>query len=115
MARKKEPPFRPFNALARIIGHTISALILAGCVAATLGAGIVYWEITESLPPIDKIVKYRPPVVTQVFADDGSLIAEFFSEKRYLVPLAKIPPVVRNAFIAAEDGDFYVHKGIDPV
>lgn len=114
MARRKNGT-NPLTVLARAIGHVISAGILLGIAAGAVGAAIIYWEITESLPPVDRIVKYRPPVVTQVFSDDGTLIAEFFSEKRYLVPLAKIPPVVRNAFVAAEDGDFYLHKGIDPV
>jgi len=115
MARKKRTRRNPLAALAQVVGHIISALILLGMAGAAVGAGIIYWEITESLPPVDKIVRYRPPVVTQVFSDDGTLIAEFFSEKRYLVPLEKIPQVARNAFIAAEDGDFYLHKGIDPV
>src|SRR5262249_41050106 len=72
-----------------------------------------YREIESSLPPIEAALEYRPPVATQIFADDGTVIGEFFSEKRYVVPLAGIPEQVRQAFIAAEDDAFYRHGGVD--
>ena len=65
------------------------------------------------LPPVDKLLQYQLPVATRVYAADGTLLGEFYTEKRYLVPIAKIPPVVRQAFIAAEDSNFYHHKGVD--
>ncbi len=86
-------------------------LLLAGVAAFTLA----YWEITTGLPPVDKLVQYRPPVATQLLADDGTVIGEFYFEKRYLVPIERIPAVVRNAFIAAEDDGFYRHSGVDPI
>jgi penicillin-binding protein 1A len=101
------------------VADFLRRLIFTGMVLGTLAAAaagvIVYREITSSLPPIDRVVEYRPPVVTQVFAHDGTLIAELFSEKRYLVPIDRIPAVVRHAFIAAEDDGFYQHRGVDPV
>lgn len=84
-------------------------LLLASVVAAVL----VYREITTALPPLDSIVQYRAPLSTQIFAADGTLVGEFFYEKRYVVPFERIPAVVRNAFIAAEDDQFYQHRGID--
>src|SRR5206468_3658025 len=60
-------------------------------------------------------LRYKPPVATRIYAEDGSLIGEFFVERRYLVPLAHIPSHVRLAFLAAEDADFYRHRGVDPV
>jgi penicillin-binding protein 1A len=86
-------------------------LLLAGAAAV----GLAYWEITTSLPPVDKLVQYRPPVATQVLADDGTVVGEFYFEKRYLVPIERIPAVVRNAFIAAEDDSFYRHSGVSPI
>jgi len=83
--------------------------------AGAAALGLVYWEITTSLPPVDKLAQYRPPVATQVLADDGTLIGEFYFEKRYLVPIQRIPAVVRDAFIAAEDDGFYHHGGVDPL
>ena len=85
-------------------------LVLSGAIAV----GLVYWEITANLPPLDKIAQYHPPVATQVLADDGTVIGEFYFEKRYLVPIDRIPAVVRHAFIAAEDDGFYRHGGVDP-
>ena len=86
-------------------------LLLSGAAAL----GLVYWEITSSLPPVEKLAQYRPPVATQVLADDGTVVGEFYFEKRYLLPIERIPLMVRNAFIAAEDDGFYHHSGVDPL
>ena len=84
--------------------------------AVSIGAVVLlaaYDELTATLPPIDRLLDYDPPVATRVYADDGSLIEEFFRERRYRVPIKDIPPMVRNAFLAAEDSDFFVHRGVD--
>jgi penicillin-binding protein 1A len=86
-----------------------------GLLGATVSGVILYLEITNELPPVDQLLTYRPPVATRVFSDDGTPIAEFFVERRYLVPLARIPLPVRQAFLAAEDADFYEHRGVDPL
>jgi penicillin-binding protein 1A len=82
-------------------------------VAAGLAVGILYWEISTNLPAVDQLASYQPPVSTQILADDGTVIGEFYLEKRYLIAIDRIPAVVRNAFIAAEDDQFYSHKGVD--
>jgi len=92
--------------------------IAAGVGLFVVGTGgvagwIVYREISANLPPVDKLLRYQLPVATRVYAADGALLGEFYTEKRYLVPIAKIPPIVRQAFIAAEDSNFYHHKGVD--
>jgi len=92
--------------------------IAAGVGLFVVGTGgvagwIVYREISANLPPVDKLLQYQLPVATRVYAADGTLLGEFYTEKRYLVPIAKIPPVVRQAFISAEDSNFYQHKGVD--
>ncbi len=86
-------------------------LLLAG----TAAVGLVYSELTTGLPPVEKLAQYHPPVATQVLADDGTVVGEFYFEKRYLVPIKQIPAVVRNAFIAAEDDAFYQHGGVNPL
>jgi penicillin-binding protein 1A len=86
-----------------------------GLLGLVVGGVILYLEITSDLPPVDQLLTYRPPVATRVFAEDGTPIAEFFVERRYLVPLDRIPQHVRNAFLAAEDADFYEHRGVDPI
>ena len=98
-----------------MIRNFLIFLIVTAGLASAAAVGLVYWEITSSLPPVDKLGQYRPPVATQVLADDGTVIGEFYLEKRYLVPIERIPAVVRNAFIAAEDDGFYRHSGVDPI
>ncbi len=83
----------------------------------TLAAGAVlfafYVQIDRSLPSIEALKNYHPPLVTSVYSSDGELIAEFFTERRYLVPLDTLPRHLINAFIAAEDTRFYEHRGVD--
>ncbi len=88
---------------------------LVGVLATGIVAFVLYREITRDLPPVDQLLNYQPPVASRVYSDDGTLIGEFYVERRYLVPLARIPQHVRLAFLAAEDADFYRHRGIDPI
>ena len=103
---------RPFLVVRRLF---------VGAVAVARGAGRRRRRVhlpgdhAADLPPIDAAVQYQPPVATQVLADDGTVIGEFYSQKRYLVPLDRIPLHVRKAFIAAEDDAFYRHSGVDPI
>jgi penicillin-binding protein 1A len=100
---------RPFVVLRRLM---VAAAVVAVIVAGAAGA-FLYREISSDLPSTTAAVQYQPPVTTQILADDGTVIGEFYSQKRYLVPLEQIPPHVRQAFISAEDDSFYRHKGID--
>jgi penicillin-binding protein 1A len=99
-------------------GGTLRRVVLWVSVAAVLAFGIagfvLYREITGDLPPVDQLLKYQPPVATRIYADDGSLIGEFYTERRYLVPLDRVPNHVRLAFLAAEDAEFYRHRGVNP-
>ena len=106
-------PRRQGYGLIRIL-RRLFLIVVAVCLVGAAAVGwMVVREFNANLPSVEPIVQYHPPVTTQVFADDGTLIAEFFSEKRYLVPVDQIPPFVRHAFIAAEDDGFYRHKGVD--
>ncbi len=96
------------------IRRVFRTLALAGVVAVGAVGYVVYREVSEDLPPVDQLLNYRPPTTTQVFAEDGTMLGEFYVERRYLVPLDQVPNHVRLAFLAAEDADFYRHPGIDP-
>jgi penicillin-binding protein 1A len=98
-----------------VIGRIIRWTVVAGLLAGAAAAAVVYRELTADLPPVDQLLRYQPPTATRVFADDGTLIGEFFVERRYLVPLARVPMHVRLAFLGAEDADFYRHRGVDPL
>ena len=81
------------------------------------GLGLVagYLYINEDLPKINSLMDYRPAIISKVFADDGRVIAEFFKERRIVVPLSEVPPTLVNAFVAAEDSRFFKHQGFDLV
>lgn len=65
------------------------------------------------LPDYSKLAKYEPPITTRLYASDGQPLMEYASEKRFFVPIDKIPDRVKNAFISAEDKHFYKHAGVD--
>jgi len=79
----------------------------------TAGVVALFTSVNNSLPDVLTLKDYKPLLVTNVYARDGRKIGEFFRERRVLVPFEKIPKVVVNAFMAAEDGEFYQHKGIN--
>jgi penicillin-binding protein 1A len=100
--------------LRRTVRLLFTFLVGLVFVAVAGVAVFVYWELTTNLPDVETLARYQPAMATQVLADDGTVIGEFYLEKRYVVPITRIPPTVRNAFIAAEDDAFYRHGGIDP-
>ena len=94
----------------------IKFLVVVGVVLAVLGAGLAglaYWHFSRDLPDYQQLADYEPPIVTRVHAGDGRLLAEYASERRVFVPFTAIPPRVVDAFLAAEDKNFYSHPGID--
>ena len=97
----------------RVAGRA-AALILPLVVVGILGtvAGSVATGFVR-VPRVSELATYRPDIITQITARDGSTIARYAIERRILVSRAQIPPVVRNAIIATEDKNFYEHGGID--
>ena len=84
---------------------------------AIIGAGgvvFVFWHFGRDLPDYHQLAHYEPPITTRVYGGDGRLVAEYAVEKRVFVPLHSIPQVVKDAFLAAEDKNFYSHAGVDP-
>ena len=84
-------------------------LILCGGVASL----VVYYSISKDLPQITSLSDYHPSIITTVYSDDDRLIAEFFKERRIVLPLTEMPQMLIDAFVAAEDSRFYKHRGID--
>jgi penicillin-binding protein 1A len=98
---------RRFLRIAFWTGFAVTALV--GVVVLA-----VWRELTQDLPAVTELLDYRPPTATRVYAADGTPVGEFYLERRYLIPITEVPPQVRRAFLAAEDADFYQHRGIDP-
>ncbi len=73
----------------------------------------VYFYLSEELPKIASLADYRPSIITTVYSDDNRKIAEFYKERRIILALSDMPPMLKTAFVAAEDSRFYKHGGID--
>ncbi len=77
--------------------------------------GITLWYFGRDLPDYQQLAHYEPSIMTRVHAGDGRLLAEYATERRIFVPIQAIPKPVINAFLSAEDKNFYNHHGVDPV
>ncbi len=91
-------------------------LFAAGTILFVVGVGAaagLFWHFSKDLPDYSQLQDYEPPVMTRVHAADGSLIAEFARERRLYIPIQAVPKMVINAFLAAEDKNFYEHGGLD--
>ncbi|MEJ2470593.1 MAG: PBP1A family penicillin-binding protein [Desulfuromonadales bacterium] len=102
----KKSPLAIMMRAVLILG--LLGLILA--VVVPLGA---YLYVAKSLPRVDTLADYRPPVITRVLSDNGTVIAELYEERRIIVPVSRMPRQLIQAFVAAEDSNFFKHKGID--
>jgi penicillin-binding protein 1A len=99
--------------IARLLGFIFTTAAIFFVVGAC-AAGLVIWNFEKDLPDYTQLKNYEPKVMTRVHAGDGSLLAEYARERRLYLPSAAIPPLVKNAFISAEDKNFYHHAGVDP-
>ena len=84
-------------------------LLTAG---AAVGAGL-YWHYGKGLPEVPDPEAYYPPILTEVYTDDGVLAGEFFDERRKVIPYDRIPKRLVQAFIASEDSSYFDHFGVD--
>ncbi|MCK4815013.1 transglycosylase domain-containing protein, partial [bacterium] len=72
------------------------------------------WYVWSSnLPVIDSVKEYQPPIITEIYSDDGEVIGKLWYEKRVVVPLEQAPKHLIQAFVAAEDARFFKHEGVD--
>ncbi|MBW2520705.1 MAG: transglycosylase domain-containing protein, partial [Deltaproteobacteria bacterium] len=90
-------------------------LVAIGLILMVGGPITAYFYVSKSLPQVDTLADYRPPVITRVLSDDGTIIAELFKERRIVVPVSRMPRQLIQAFVAAEDSNFFKHQGIDLV
>ena len=98
--------------MIRLIGYFFGI----GSVLFIVVAGAVAWYVesmAEGLPDYQVLAKYEPPVTTRMHASDGQLMAEYATQRRLFLPIQAIPDLVKNAFLSAEDKNFYTHPGID--
>ena len=89
----------------------ILGLILA--VAGVIALWMYFAALGRTVPSIAKLRQYEPPITSRVHAGDGTLIAEFADQHRVFVPYESIPKHVIEAFVAAEDKNYFTHHGLD--
>ena len=87
------------------------ALIMS--VIGLIIVSIVVYIYSKDLPDHSELDKYYPPSITRMYTADGKLIEEYAREHRIFVPIGSIPKQLSEAFIAAEDKNFYSHPGLD--
>ncbi len=92
-----------------IAGVTILSLVAV----AGLSMAIYMAWLFHDMPNAAELADYHPPTATRVYAWDGTLIGEYSTERRIYVPYDQIPPQLSNAFLAAEDHNFWAHGGVD--
>ncbi len=104
------PPRRP--AWRTALRWALFLLLLAA--NAALVAAVAGWVwLSRDLPSVETLAAYRPPVVSEIVSADGQVVGELFEERRRVVPYDRIPRHVVQAFLAAEDKNFFQHHGVD--
>src|ERR1700690_1542194 len=100
----------------RLLFRFFGFLFAAGTLGLIVGIGVVsglIYLFKKDLPDYSQLEDYEPPVMTRVHAADGELLAEYAKQRRLYLPIQAVPKLVINAFISAEDKNFYEHSGLD--
>jgi penicillin-binding protein 1A len=101
-----------FRLILSFFGGIFTTLTMSvGMVALTVGA--VFWMYGRDLPSHESLAQYTPPTISRIYSGQGKLIDEFAKERRLFAPADTIPPLIKQAFISAEDKNFYIHDGYD--
>ena len=90
-----------------LIGFGVFCLLAGFALAGVVG------YFYASLPSFNSLDDYHPPQVTRMVDRNGEVVAEWYEEKRTVIPFGRIPPHAISAFLSAEDAEFYRHKGLD--
>src|SRR6056297_4103625 len=91
------------------------ALATTGALFVGLIAMAVLWMYGRELPDHEELANYEPKTISRIYSTEGRIIDEFAVERRLFVPSEEVPDLVKQAFISAEDKNFYSHRGYDPM
>jgi len=84
-----------------------------GIAAVALTIGAVFWVYGRDLPSHESLAQYQPPTISRIYSGEGALIDEFAKERRLFTSAEDVPALIKQAFISAEDKNFYTHQGYD--
>jgi penicillin-binding protein 1A len=100
----------------RFVGNLLGgifAMVTLGLVFAALTLGGIFYMYSRDLPSHESLAQHAPATISRIYSGEGEIIDEFAKERRLFVPAEDIPELVKNAFISAEDKNFYTHAGYD--
>lgn len=96
-----------------VLGWAFSWLTL-GAFMVAMSIGAVFWMYGRDLPNHEQLAQYTPPTISRIYSGEGRIVDEFAKERRLFATANEIPALVKQAFISAEDKNFYLHRGYDP-
>ncbi len=102
-----------FRFILSFFGGIFTTLTM-GLGMVVLSIGAIFWVYGKDLPSHESLAQYAPPTISRIYSGQGEIIDEFAKERRLFTPAEDIPDLVKQAFISAEDKNFYVHQGYDP-
>ena len=120
-ASRASPPPRVVRKRSRLVRWLrgviggLLALLLVIAIVGGAGGWMAIQHFSADLPDVEGLRNYQPPVMSRVYAGDARLLTELATERRIFVPYSAIPDIVRQAFVSAEDQNFHLHRGIDPI
>lgn len=88
-------------------------MVTLGIGLAALSLGAIFYMYGKDLPSYETLSQYRPKTISRIYSGEGQIIDEFATERRVFTPAEEIPDIVKQAFISAEDKNFYTHPGYD--
>jgi penicillin-binding protein 1A len=91
----------------------IFAFVTTGAVFAAAGVMAILYTYSRDLPNHEQLAQYTPPTISRIYSVEGRIIDEFAQERRIYAPIDEVPDLVKQAFISAEDKNFYTHDGFD--
>ncbi|WP_420012107.1 penicillin-binding protein 1A [Tateyamaria sp.] len=91
----------------------IFTTVTMGLAMIALSIGAVFWMYGRDLPSHESLAQYQPATISRIYSGEGQIIDEFAQERRLFAPADTIPDLVKQAFISAEDKNFYTHEGYD--
>ncbi len=95
------------------IFKNIVIIVLSLFLLASVSILVILWTFSNNIPDYKFLKNYKPPVSSKMYSGNGDLVADFSKEKRIFVPYSAIPKNVINAFLSAEDKNFFSHPGVD--
>ena len=88
-------------------------MLTLGLAMMALTIGAVFYMYGRDLPSYEVLSQYTPKTISRIYSGEGNIIDEFATERRLFTPAEEIPDLVKQAFISAEDKNFYTHNGFD--